>query len=440
MSWICPICETENSDKLKVCEVCKSPRTKTAVDVLKEELKKRYSENAYSTFIRYHYDLLDSADKGNITSMYQVAEWFWKHGNTDDKLDYLMIAVVWYRKAARDGHRAAQFKLASCYEEGIGIQKRKEEAIKWYKEASKDGDENALRKYLVLKYDEDAYRQAINYNTSLLANADKGNLKSQYELGEWFRYRSKTQYKKEALVWYTKAANNGHSKSMFALAECLEYGYFSPVNKTAALHWYIKAANSGHKGARLRLIQAYLNGGAIVNKNIEETLSWYRIVGEGLSAGDFCNIGYAYETGDGVAVDKEKAVKYYRIAADKGDETAQYNMGVCYENGNGITKDVNRAIYWYGKAASQGYSLAQECLDRINYQHHQEDQEEKGCLCHIIAIIIAVIGLLILLNASEDSWLHKKIYFNTENGVFLWIGATILSFYITKIIVGYENE
>jgi len=414
MSWICPICETENSDKLKVCEVCNSPRTKTAVDVLKEELKKRYSENAYSTFIRYHYDLLDSADKGNITSMYQVAEWFWKHGNTDTKLDYLMIAVVWYRKAAINGHKISQFKLASCYEEGIGIQKRKEEAIKWYKEASKDGDEKALRKYLVLKYDEDAYRQAINYNTSLLANADKGNLKSQYELGEWFRYRSKTQYKKEALVWYTKAANNGHSKSMFALAECLEYGYFSPVNKTAALHWYIKAANSGHKGARLRLIQAYLNGGAIVNKNIEEALSWYRVAGEGIDASDFCNIGYAYDTGDGVIMNKNEALKYYRIAADMGDATAQYNMGVCYENGIGVTQDINIAKHWYEKAASQGYKQAQECLDRIEY-NKKKNNNKLLYFFFVCLLASAVVGFFIYKNEMKKREIINNIIVEEEN-------------------------
>ena len=67
MSWICPKCETENPDRLKVCEVCDSPREASS----KDKLKEKYSEAAYRSFIRHHHDLLESADNGDKNAQYQ---------------------------------------------------------------------------------------------------------------------------------------------------------------------------------------------------------------------------------------------------------------------------------------------------------------------------------------------------------------------------------
>lgn len=48
------------------------------------------------------------------------------------------------------------------------------------------------------------------------------------------------------------------------------------------------------------------------------------------------NLGWRYETGDGVGQDWVQAVYWYRKAADQGHDYAQNNLGVCYDNGNGV--------------------------------------------------------------------------------------------------------
>ena len=40
---------------------------------------------------------------------------------------------------------------------------------------------------------------------------------------------------------------------------------------------------------------------------------------EEISADDLCNIGYAYDTGDTIPIDKAKAVKYYRMAKTRAE-------------------------------------------------------------------------------------------------------------------------
>ena len=142
MSWICPKCETENNDNLKVCEVCDTPRELSSVD----KLKAKYNDAAYKSLIRFHYDLLESADQGDASAQYKVGEWIENRG----KDDYYKIAVLWFRKAALQGYVEAQLKLANCYKEGCGVTRSKYEALKWYKKASK-GNDYAEKEYIKLK-------------------------------------------------------------------------------------------------------------------------------------------------------------------------------------------------------------------------------------------------------------------------------------------------
>lgn len=368
MSWICPKCETENPDRLSVCEVCDSPRERSLTDKIKESLRAKYSDALYTPLIQNHHTLLASAEKGEANSQYKIGEWLraYAHGYSSD--NYNKTAVLWYQKAAMQDHIDAQIKLARCYEEGYGVSKDIETAIKWYKKVADKGDETAMSKYLKLKYTSKTYEAVIRYRMTLLVAADNGNRNSQYQLGEWFScHNSQSSYREEAFFWFEKAAKSGHGDAMLKLGECYENGTGVYSDYSEAIKWYKKAAKNGNDSARLRLARAYLYGN-MVAKNVEETLKWYDLVGRGLDGADLCNIGYAYDVGDSVQVNKVKAVEYYRKAAERGDEVAQYNMGVCYENGVGVVKDISLAKYWYEKSAGQGYEQAKEILSRISLE------------------------------------------------------------------------
>lgn len=432
MSWICPKCETENPDRLNVCEVCDSPRESTSLD----KTRKKYINNvAYKTFSRYHLHILDAAELGDTNAQYEIGEWFLGRKSSNLSIDNNIIAVFWYRKAAIQGLLEAQLKLASCYEEGYGVIKSKIEAIKWYQKAANSGSEYAKQKVIELKYNKEIYRNILTYRLQLLKDADNGKVNCQFKLGEWF---SNHNNKKEAIVWYTRAAKSGHGDAMLKLGECYEYGVGVYNSFSEAIKWYKKAAKSGNDSACLRLARAYLYG-KMVTKNVEEALKWYNLVGRGLDAADLCNIGYAYDTGDTISINKSKAVEYYRQAAEKGDSVAQYNMGVCYENGNGVSCDMNVAKYWYEKAAKQGYEQAKQRVSSIQFDVYTKEQNNKGCLTYIVTGIVALIGLVILINQPEESWGHNKLIFDYEIGNVFWICSIILTYFISKNIFGYEE-
>ena len=362
MSWICPKCETENPDRLKICEVCDSPRESSPVDKLKEKLKEKYSDDAYKSFIRYHYSLLASADQGNSVDQYKVGEWFFNKYSAD----CYKIAAIWFLAAAKQGNMAAQSKLALCYEEGYGVPKAKDAAIKWYNEAANKGGITARQRYLKLKYAGKIYEAVVRYRIELLWAADNGNRNSQYQLGEWFScHNGQSSYREEAFSWYEKAAKSGQGDAMLKLGECYENGIGVYSNYSEAIKWYKKAAKGGNDSARLRLAKAYLYGG-MVTKNVEEALKWYGLVGRGLNGADLYRIGYAYDKGDTISMNKTKAVEYYRQAAEKGNTEAQYSLGVCYEKGIGVSCDKNVARYWYMKAAEHGHTQAQQNVYRLS--------------------------------------------------------------------------
>ncbi len=64
-------------------------------------------------------------------------------------------------------------------------------------------------------------------------------------------------------------------------------------------------------------------------------------------------LGRAYEDGQGVPQDDDKAVLWYRKSADQGFAKAQTALGVMYRLGRGVEQDKAEAVRWYEKAAKQ---------------------------------------------------------------------------------------
>ncbi|KAK3832861.1 MAG: hypothetical protein J3R72DRAFT_495065 [Linnemannia gamsii] len=65
-------------------------------------------------------------------------------------------------------------------------------------------------------------------------------------------------------------------------------------------------------------------------------------------------LGSMYSDGQGVPQVYGAAMSWYMRAADKGDVAAQYTIGCMHEHGHGFPKDYSKAFEWYSIAADQG--------------------------------------------------------------------------------------
>jgi soluble lytic murein transglycosylase-like protein len=73
----------------------------------------------------------------------------------------------------------------------------------------------------------------------------------------------------------------------------------------------------------------------------------------------------AYEHGDGVAKDGERAALLYCEAARLGDAESQFNLGWMYANGRGVKRDDALAAFFLRIAAAQGITQAANLLPQL---------------------------------------------------------------------------
>ena len=72
-----------------------------------------------------------------------------------------------------------------------------------------------------------------------------------------------------------------------------------------------------------------------------EALKWYRLAAAQGSGQAKFNLGFMYQTGEGVMQDDAEAVKWYRLALELA--VARSNLGVMYAMGRGVIQDYAKA-------------------------------------------------------------------------------------------------
>lgn len=75
--------------------------------------------------------------------------------------------------------------------------------------------------------------------------------------------------------------------------------------------------------------------------------------------------GRAYEHGEGVARDPERAARLYCEGARLGDAEAQFRLGWMHANGRGVARDDAVASYFFSLAAAQGNLDAERMLRHV---------------------------------------------------------------------------
>jgi TPR repeat protein len=220
------------------------------------------------------------------------------------------------RGIAEAGDASAQLNLGKAYEDGDGVPKNDESAVKWYRKAADQGNADAES------------RLGIMYRLGLGVNVDK----------------------EEAARWYHKAAKRGNSQAMFNLGAAYYNGDGVPSDPTLAYAWFLLAQEAGNPEAR-----------DAVRRSAEE--------GERLLATPDAleQVASMYEKGDELPQSYFEAAKWYRKAVDL-DPKAGVKLASMFIDGKGVPKDYAQAMTLCQNAAKQNYGPADYCVGFI-YQH-----------------------------------------------------------------------
>ncbi|HQP57253.1 MAG TPA: hypothetical protein PLN83_14195, partial [Syntrophorhabdus sp.] len=272
----------------------------------------------------------------NHSHLCEVGGWYWKLGHR-------WLASMAYRRSIEILPEAATyFNLALCYDD-MGAKDLTQEAMNKFFELVPSGEEQ-----------EEAERMLHQNGKDYLIRLDK----------------------KEALIGYRKAAEQGDSLSQYNLGKMYYYGHGVPQNYNEAVKWFSKAAEQGNAKAQYVLGLLYDNGEGIP-QNDKDAIRWYTKAAEQGLAEAQHNLALMYEYGRGIPQNHKEAVKWYSKAAEQGISFAQYNLGLAYDTGQDVSLDYKEAAKWYLKAAKQGHAMAQNNLGVMYYKIHNHKEAVK---------------------------------------------------------------
>jgi len=159
----------------------------------------------------------------SLGELYQFGQ-----GVTKDEVE----AVKWYRKAADKGDAKAQSDLGSMYFSGLGgLKKNEKEALKWFKKAAEQGDVSGQLSLAAMHIARDPGESVKWFR----AAAEQGSGPAQFSLGSIYEGRLPgiAANRAEAMVWYTKALQQGYEEARKPL-EALQNLRIIPPDEAAA--------------------------------------------------------------------------------------------------------------------------------------------------------------------------------------------------------------
>ncbi|WP_428085808.1 tetratricopeptide repeat protein [Candidatus Thioglobus sp.] len=240
------------------------------------------------------------AKSGDARSQFSLANIY--HNGIGTKINET-LAFYWYTQVAKQGFASAQFNVANGYYHGIGTRQNFKQALSWYEKAAEQDFVSAQYNLAVMyrrgegaKVDNKAafhwYEQAaqLGYGLAQLTLAklyEKGvGVKQSDALAQTWYLRAANQLDPEAqfhlaqfhqqrnnysqaVFYYRKAADQGHSYAQFALAMNLLEGRGVIKDENKAQQLFLAAAEAGHIKAQFQLGRLLMN-----NDQISEARIW----------------------------------------------------------------------------------------------------------------------------------------------------------------------
>lgn len=204
--------------------------------------------------------------------------------------------------------------------------------------------------------------ERLTYIKEVKTKAKAGDPESQLALGSiYMNGYVLPKDEKEAIRWFTRAAEQGYAEAQHNLGVCYAFGKGVAEDKVESVRWFRKAAEQGIADSQNNLGIALQNGIGVKTDRVE-AVEWFRRAADQNYPDAQTNLGFCYDNGIGVQKDEKQAFKWIVKAAELGHHQAQHNLGVYYESGKFVEKKPATAVKWYLKAAKQGNHLSMHNL------------------------------------------------------------------------------
>ena len=241
-------------------------------------------------------------------------------------------AIRWYRKSANQAHSGGQYKVGFCYENGLGVTKSFVKAAKWYRMASEQGNLKARERFLLCEIEIPREKERL-----LLEKSKQKSRREQREREEKLLKKQKEDLERQ------KAE----------LAEIKQRELKAEQLRDSERKIYELEQKRLHELAQRQQCELEKKQALLIKKQ--------QMIQKRRALGQWGELNIDLDGVLPVSRKKEQKIHYQqaRELANKGDAKAQYAVGECYRSGKGVKKSLEYACFWYQKSASGGCSDAQ---------------------------------------------------------------------------------
>jgi len=290
--------------------------------------------------------------------------------------DYRTAFTEW--KAGADvGYAPSQFRLATLYESGKGIEKNYGLAVEWYRRSASLGYAPAFYGLALLTKD----GKGIERNTAVAIDllrraADLGYSPAKIVLGQMYAKGDGIDRDHEkALELFEEAAADRSDERISGLAKNLLLSVrllesFDSAGGQQSIPSHLNDGEPLTAGAFNVLGDAHYDGFWVTTDHDLATRLFERAAKLGHAKAAF-RAGQSYEYGEGVEADFSLAVAYYELAAEQGVPEAHYRLGIARLYGSGVEKNHPSAYRHFNMAAEQGICDAKILVAEINVLRDQ---------------------------------------------------------------------
>ncbi|RYH20466.1 sel1 repeat family protein [archaeon] len=227
---------------------------------------------------------------------------------------------------AEKGAVAAQYKLATFYRDGKGIEKDQEEALKWFEKAAEQGNGDAVDNLISFHSSNKSTEAATS--AWLAAAAEKGNANAQILLGTYYANGlGVAKDVDEALRLYKLAAAKQNVDALFALGTHYFDGIGVEKDESVGVKYWSKLTPDfqGFTPVQIRHVAcAYLEGIGGVQKHTDAAVRWMT---KAADKGDLLALCYKghwkHERGSLMKKDAKEAYSILKTLSANSDSEVQ---------------------------------------------------------------------------------------------------------------------
>ena len=176
-----------------------------------------------------------------------------------------------------------------------------------------------------------------------------GEVEAQWLFAEWLDSQGRAS---DAVEWFRAAAESGHAVAMVSLGHALDKGRGVRRDAAEACRWYALAADEGESTGAWNLALSYEEGTG-VEADAVQARAWFE---RAAARSWMCSWKIAEYEIFGIAgqVDPASAVRRLVAAVEEGDfDEALFYLGFAYETGLGVAGDLTECAQLYREAIRQ---------------------------------------------------------------------------------------